>query len=54
VICKGFHKTDNKKAPQSAQPLRKYRFLKTAIGDSDFPKRVCFLPMKLFPRFLWK
>jgi hypothetical protein len=42
VICKGFHKTDNKKAPQSAQPLRKYRFLKTAIGDSDFPKKFVF------------
>ena len=43
VVCKGFHKTDNTKAPISSQPLTKYPFLNTAIGRSDYPKNSLFV-----------
>lgn len=43
VVCKGFHKTDNTKAPISSRPLTKYPFLNTAIGKSDYPKNSLFV-----------
>lgn len=43
VICKGFHLTDRSKDPISAVPLRRYRFLSTAIGNSRYPKDRYFI-----------
>jgi hypothetical protein len=43
VICKGFHKTDNAKDPSPSRPLHRYKFLRTAIGASNFPKDRLFV-----------
>lgn len=46
IVCKGFHLTDKSKEPIKATPLRKYNFLSTAIGASDFPKDRMFITAK--------
>lgn len=53
IICKGFHLTDNSKAPSDAKPLRKYPYLSTASGKGNYPKNRLFITpgdLKKFPK----
>lgn len=43
VICKGFHLTDKSKDSIDPGPLKRYRFLSTAIGNSCYPKGRFFI-----------
>lgn len=43
VICKGFHLTDKAKEAIDPSPLRRYRFLSTARGNSRFPTNRFFI-----------
>lgn len=53
IICKGFHLTDNSKAPSDAKPLRKFPYLSTATGKGNYPKNRLFVTtddLKKFPK----